>query len=172
MKTIFLTLTFAFGFLFANAQFPATTFPVGWEGNWKGTLDWLRPSGEPMQVYHELQIESNFSQDTVLFTIIYGEDKSDVRQYKMIKQSDHWVMDEQNSILIQCWFVGNRLVNLFEVETSMLFVQYELNDIELTVEMFTFSTASPWVTGGSSNDVPAVTSYPLKAVSRAVLRLD
>lgn len=70
MKTILLSLTFAFVFLSVNAQFPATSFPVGWEGNWKGTLDWLRPSGEPMQVYHELQIESNFSQDTVVFTII------------------------------------------------------------------------------------------------------
>ncbi len=172
MKRFFILLSLLFFVIFANAQFPASTFPSAWEGTWVGTLDLLSQSGEPIQVYNELRIKSNCTQDTVEFTIIHGSDSSDVRSYVMIKQvppATGWVLDELDGITIQSYFIGNRLVNLFEVQQTVLFVSYDMRDREMFVDMYSFDKSQPAVSGGSSEEVPAVTSYPLKAYTRSTL---
>lgn len=158
--------------LMTKAQFPETRFPAAWEGTWTGMLDLMQSNQSPMQVYNELRIEANATADTVEFTIVYGTDSSDIRSYRMLRNDSlqgGWVLDELDGILIQCAFVGDKLVNLFQVQNTMLFVSYQMLDRELLVEMFSFSFENPLTSGGSSDEVPEVLSYPLQAVTRTVL---
>jgi len=163
---LFLIVSFA-----AQAQWPENSFPKNWEGSWEGRVEYITTLGINMDVYSALHVQSNTSDDTVSFTIVYGEDSADIREYQMIKGEEdyEWILDEQNGIEIQSYFIGNQLVNLFEVQGTLIMAIYELKEKEILVQMYAFDASDKFESGLGTQESPAVNSYYITSYSRSIL---
>ncbi len=149
------------------------TFPDDWEGEWVGEL--LIYSGNSIQqkVEMELHILPIDSSDSYAFTIIYGLDKEKGKRPYEIFAVDtikgHYKVDEKNSIVLDEYLFGNKMVSRFEVMGNMLLSSYERTAQGILFEIFSGSTKTPTKTGGTSDDIPEVKSYPIKIRQYAVL---
>ncbi len=168
---IFLFAVLLATFVSTKAQWPENNFPKGWEGSWEGRVEYTTTLGMSMDVYTALHIYSTASDDTVNFTIVYGEDSTDIREYRMIKGEEdyEWILDEQNGIEIQSYFIGNQLVNLFDVQGTLLMAIYELREKEVLMQMFAFDSKDPLKSGLGTKESPLVNSYYLLSYSRAIM---
>ncbi|MBN2728389.1 MAG: hypothetical protein JXR53_04115 [Bacteroidales bacterium] len=163
---LFLIVSFA-----AQAQWPENSFPKNWEGSWEGRVEYTTTLGMNMDVYSALHVQSSTSDDTVSFTIVYGEDSADIREYQMIKGEEdyEWILDEQNGIEIQSYFIGNQLVNLFEVQGTLIMAMYELKEKEVLMQMFAYDSKELFESGLGTEESPEVNSYYLLSYSRAIM---
>jgi len=167
-------LTFAFLLITCiatQAQWPENTFPKDWEGSWEGRVEYTTTMGMNMDVYTALHIYSNASDDTINFTIVYGDDSTDIREYRMIRGEEdyEWILDEQNGIEIQSYFIGNQLVDLFEVQGTLIMAIYELKEKEVLMQMFAFDSKDLFESGLGTQESPTVNSYYLLSYSRAIM---
>jgi hypothetical protein len=113
MKLIMLILS-CFVSMVVNSQ--SNSFPGSWAGNWKGELNWYKTgTAEPKKVNMELRIRAIHtpgSADTWTWQIIYGSETEDNRPYKLVQKDTtgiHWVIDEDNGIVLDQYWVGNKL---------------------------------------------------------------
>ncbi len=160
-----------FTIISAKAQWPENNFPQGWEGSWEGRVEYTTTLGISMDVYSALHVQSTMSDDTVNFTIVYGEDSTDIRDYQLIKSKEdyEWVLDEQNGIVLQSYFIGNQLVNLFEVQGTLIMAIYELKEKEVLMQMYAFDATDKYESGLDTKESPIVNSFYLKSYSRSIL---
>ena len=157
-----------------NAQ-SQISFPKSFVGNWSGTLE-LSPVAKPSQTVNmELRIQP--SKDTAghyTWNLIYGAPGTDNRPY-ILKPVDtargHWVIDELNGIVLDEYFIKDRLVGVFTVQQSTIVSSYTLNpDGQMEVEFITF-LAKPLVTTGKGDESsPSVDSYEIRSIQKAILK--
>lgn len=168
---IFLFTIFLIASFVAQAQWPENSFPKNWEGSWEGRVEYTTTLGINMDTYSALHVQSTISDDTVNFTIVYGDDSTDIREYQMIKGEEdyEWLLDEQNGIEIQSYFIGNQLVNLFEVQGTLIMAVYELKDKEILVQMYAFNVSNKFESGKGTKESPTVNSYDITSYSRSIL---
>lgn len=146
-------------------------FPQALMGKWKGTLTWFTTDKPAKTFVMRLNI---LPADSGRFTwqIIYGDDMNDNRSYTL-KQVDaakgHWIVDENNSIILDSYWIGNRFTGVFSVNNSTILDQYWIEQDGLHVEFISYETAAVSITGGTSNDIPPVSSYKIKSLQRGVL---
>lgn len=146
-------------------------FPQVFTGKWKGTLTWFTADKPAKTFVMRLNI---LPADSGHFTwqIIYGDDMNDNRPYTL-KQVDaakgHWIVDENNSIILDSYWIGNRFTGVFSVNNATILDQYWIAEDGLHVEFIAYETAAVSVTGGTSNDIPPVSSYKIKSMQRGVL---
>lgn len=154
-----------------QAQWPENSFPKGWEGSWEGRVEYITTMGMNMDIFTALHIYSTTSDDTVNFTIVYGEDSTDIRKYRIIKGNEdyEWILDEQNGIEIKSYFIGNQLVNLFDVQGTLIMAVYELKEKEVLLQMYAFDSKDQFKSGLDTKESPLVSSYYLLSYSRAIL---
>ena len=168
---------FSLIFLFISALFqnPAIAYPnklpAEWFGDWTGTL--IIPNAKAQQeVAMELHIHPIKGEQAYQWQIVYGAgDKKNVRNYKLIPQSDKpgvFVMDEVNGILLDCRLMGMVMFSQFKVGDVLLTTREELRDGKLFTEIITSRFGSPRITGdkGKENEVH---SYPLQSIQYATL---
>lgn len=90
--------------------------PAEWHGVWKGKRTNVvkigGPAEESVMELHIRPIEGK----AYTWRIIYGEgEKREVKDYVLKrgeKGPNHFVVDEQNGFLLDCWLVGGTLYNL------------------------------------------------------------
>lgn len=162
------------GFLFAQNEEP--TFPDDFVGDWAGELEIFNAEGKRMSVPMELLIQP-INDTSYTYTIIYGEDKvAGKRDYIIVRGADgphHWVCDEQNSILLDGYYLANVYQSVFTVGGT-----YLTSDVEHRGDHLLYSIRSgkevPVRTTGDTmhegEEVPAVNSFKVSGYQRAVLR--
>lgn len=135
--------------------------PKNWFGHYKGELTSVNLEGKETSFGMELIIKE-LTDTTYSFTIIYtGEGVKQERAYQLIsKGKGHFLMDENNGIILDMSYGKDRLVSFFEVKGSFLHVSYILEKKGIRFEL-TSSRASQ-KTGGTTNEgeeIPEVQSY-------------
>lgn len=142
-------------------------------GAWQGELLWYQIGKHtPQKVKMELQIQPTDTLNLYTWQLIYGKEEKDNRPY-LLKPvntaTGHWVIDEQNGIVLDGYWIGGRFNSAFTVLTSTIINNYWLEGEAMIVE-FTTITAKPIATtGAGTKEVPFVNSYAVKSYQKAIL---
>jgi hypothetical protein len=151
---------------------PVYSFPKDFTGNWKGSLNWF-PAGKEMQkVNMQLIVQPEAGTSQYSWQLIYGDSAKDNRPYHL-KAVDtargHWVVDENDGILLDGYWIGNRFISMFSVQGSTITALYWLEGESLHVEMISTRSEAVRESGKGSSDVPAVQSFPVRSYQKAIL---
>lgn len=149
----------------------AVAFPAAFTGVWKGQLEWYPADGVPRKVPMQLRItptDSGFYH----WQLQYGADGADVRAYALLPvdtAAGHWRIDERNSIVLDCWWKGNKLHSVFALNRTTLVATYWITNGNLHLEYLSFQQGASTLSGGAG-PIPAVESYKVLSRQQAVLR--
>ncbi len=156
----------------------ATAFPADWLGNWRGRARVTPAAGAPIEFTMGLDIATTATPGTFTWTIIYaGEAGTQTRPYtieSVAAKPNAFVIDEQNSILIDAIHLDGALYSSFEIQGTTINVVYRLNTSapegdEIVVELVSTVEANARESGGKEG-VPPVTSRAPVSLQRAVLK--
>ena len=155
-----------------HAQTSNINFPDDFFGNYKGVLDIHNAKGitkYPM----EFQLQPTDSLGHYQYTLIYGDgDNRQVRPYTLKainKDNGTYIIDENNGIILDEKVIENRMYTVFEVGGTLLttFITFEEN--QMLFEIVVIKVANKNSSGGTSEEIPEVFSYPITTVQRAIL---
>lgn len=149
-------------------------FPDSYFGHYKGDLVIRSDNGTqevPMQF-----ILGKTEQDGVYeYVLIYGKDatKKDERRYllKAIDSSKgRYQVDEQNGIVLDAYQQGSTLKSIFEVQGNLIVTTMNFTrDGFMGFEIIMVKHDNPTLTGGLSEEIPPVKSFPIKVMQTAFL---
>ena len=151
-------------------------FPSSWQGDWAGELLIFNADGMSKSLPMQLNIQAVEQSKNYSFTIVYGVgEEKDTRSY-MLKEVDaskgHYLIDEQNSIKIDAYLLGGKLVQRFEVMGNILETFIEKRGETMVWEIFSGKTNPVHLSGETVQDgdeIPLVKSYPMSVYQKAVL---
>ena len=121
----------------------------------------------------ELRIQPSDSIHKYTWHLIYGSVTQDNRPYFLLPKDSsgtHWVVDENNGIVLDQYWVGNKLCGMFTVMNSTIISKYWLEGEELVMEMLTIRAKPLTTTGNGTEESPAVDSYSVSGFQVARLR--
>ena len=133
-----------------------------WDGTYSGKLEIVSVKGKKTEVPMQLKIEK-VNDSLYNWTLIYGDSAQDVRPYQLKhKDENRFMMDENNGILLDVSLFENELISLFEVQGSILWVNYTL--LKKGIEMRITSSVNRQESGGTAGkedqeEIPVVGSY-------------
>lgn len=161
-------------FFIANSHAQQSSFPNDWVGNWKGELIWVKSGKtDTSRVPVQLRIHPADSINTFTWQIIYGNAGEDNRPY-LLKPVDpakgHWVVDEKNGILLDQFYIGNRLCGAFTVQQTTIINQYWIEGNRLLFEFLSTGAQPLRSSGNGTEDSPVVHSYKIASYQKAELR--
>jgi hypothetical protein len=166
-------------FISFSATCQSNTFPQSWVGNWKGELYWYKTGkAEPQKVNMELRIQPTDIPGTFTWQIIYGSVTEDNRPYTLIAKDStkiHWVIDENNGIVLDQYWIGNKFCGAFTVKNNTIVNNYWMeNDPQdsvnkLMVEFYSIGAKPITTTGKGTEESPSVDSYKIGSYQKAVL---
>jgi len=166
---IFLILTVLFQYQ-GNSQ--EGGFPGGWQGTWSGELLWYQQANaEPKRVPMQLRI--NRIDSALTWQLIYGEKEADNRPYTLVaidSTNGHWRIDENNGILIDMYWLGQRFSGSFTVGQVTIMNSYWLQGEKLMAEFFVLSAKPVSTTGKGIAESPIVNSYQVRGYQFAELK--
>lgn len=149
------------------------SFPKSWEGKWRGQLKWYKTgNAEPKEVNMELRIHATDRDSVWMWQIIYGDETKDNRPYFLVCKDSakvHWQINENNGIILDQFWVADKLSGAFTVQNSTIINNYWLEDDKLIVEFFSISAKPIASTGKGTNDSPTVDSFKVGSYQKAVL---
>lgn len=177
---IFLYLIFlmysTFGFAQSTNQLLTTSFPASWSGDWAGELQIFSSKGMTQSLPMQLNIQPVDNSDDYTFTIIYGLDIEKGTRSYILKTIDAskglYAIDEQNSIVIEAYLLGEKLVQRFEVMGNLLETFIEKRDDTLIWEIFSGKHEPASITGDTvqdGEDIPRVKTYPMGVYQKCIL---
>lgn len=146
------------------------TFPDDWVGKWGGPLQIFKGDSLQYQIPMELHLLPTDTLDRYTFIIIYDGNARDYAIEAVDKSRGLWVIDERNTIAIESYVLGNALVSQFGVQTTEILSSYQRVPGGIISEIFSTSTDTVSTTGGTSEQIPAVYTYPVTNRQRAMLR--
>ncbi len=159
-----------------DQQTDSVGFPETWVGDWIGALSIYNAKGLAQEIPMELQIHRTDSVDRFTWKIIYGEDKvAGARNYELVvkdREKGEYVVDELNSIALECYLIDNKLFSWYVVQDNLILVTNEVNGEEMQFEVIAGSQIPVSTTGGTSvedEEIPEVDTYPVNAFQRARL---
>ena len=170
-------LSFLIIFLFSSssifAQAPGISFPGSFIGKWKGKLQWI-VTGKPTQIFTmQLRVLPTDTAGIYTWQIIYGDKEQDNRPYQL-KAVDtskgHWIIDENNGIVLDNYVFKNCLKGAFTVMGNTIVNNYCIENDELTVEFSTIKLADKKSTGKGTDDSPYVDSYRISSYQVGILK--
>lgn len=150
------------------------TFPQNWIGNWKGELKWFKTGvKEPQTVVMELRIQPADSLNTYTWHLIYGLPTEDSRPYTLIAKDTakgHWIIDENNGIVLDQFWVADKFCGAFTVMNSTIISNYWVENDQLMIEFFSISAKPIITTGNGTENSPSVDSYKVGSYQKAILK--
>lgn len=170
MKSIFLSCCFFLSLLPVWGQM---NFSATFSGHWSGTLHWHQLGKEPQQVKMQLVVKPTDSAHVYTWQIRYGDGEADNRPYRMRAvdtAKGHWQLDEQNGILIDQYWLGNRLTSSFSVLGATIVYNYWREGETLVAESYHIRTKEPAISGSGTDESPRVESFKPGSFQRAVLK--
>ena len=167
---LFLSLINANGM--TQEKSPIHSFPKDFIGNWKGSLNWY-PAGKEMQTVNmQLNIQPEAEPSQYSWQLIYGDSTKDNRPYHLKpvdSASGHWVVDENNGILLDGYWIGNRYIDIFSVMGNTITSIHWLEGNAMHIEMISTKTTAARESGKGTEEIPAVQSFPVRSYQKAVL---
>lgn len=171
MKSIVVLLACFISF---SAPGQSKSFPQNWAGNWKGELEWYKTGKtEPQKVNMELRIQPTDIPGKYTWQIIYGSAAEDNRPYILQKRDTigtHWVIDENNGIVIDQFWVGNKFCGAFTVMGNTIVNSYWMENDKLVAEFYSLAGKPIASTGSGTEESPTVDSYRMNSYQKAVLQ--
>ncbi len=175
-----------FLFMIAFWQLPAAycqpstvSFPESWSGDWVGTLEIFNGKGKVNSVEMSLEIHKidTSREGRYTFGLIYGSKEKDWRPYEIVPVTPEkgvWKVDEKNSIAMESYLYGPKLLCWFVVQDSRILCTYEkVSDDTLIFEVISGSESPVSTTGNSKQgeeEIPEVKTFPCSVFQRAVLK--
>lgn len=154
-------------------------FPASWSGNWQGTLDIFNAKGKIQSVNMRLEIHKidSAGDGRYTFGLVYGSRQQDWRPYELVPVEPSkglWRVDEKNSIVMESYLYGPKLLCWFAVQGNRILCAYEKrSDNEMWFEVYSGSETPVSSTGNTRQGeeaIPEVKTYPFGVFQRAVLR--
>lgn len=174
-----LTAAICFTFSLVQAQTPSGDFPASWQGNWTGTLEIFNGKGKVQSVAMTVEIHQidTSKEGRYTFGLVYGSKEQDWRPYELVPvkpESGVWKVDEKNSIAMESYCYGPKLLCWFTVQGSRILCTYEKTDDQTMVfEVISGSETAVSTTGNTkqeTEDIPEVKTFPMSVFQRAVLK--
>lgn len=157
---------------FFISQISYSQLSEDWFGKYTGQLETVDINGIQMSYHMELNI-SRATDTSYHFVIVYGEDSTrQERKYMLYDNGmNHFVLDEQNGIILDMSMGFNRLYSVFEIQGSLLHIAYikEKKGIrfELTSSKVSFKTGN---TEENGEKTPLIISYKTANFQQADLK--
>lgn len=183
LQVISIIILLHFGAILKGQEVDIRKFPEEWLGVWKGELEIYSGQTLVQKVPMKMELLATDSSDIYIWALIYGQDESSGRRdYRLLpvdKSRGHWVIDEQNSILLDAYVYENQLVSNFSIidndpqKTTNLVSSYRLEGDKLVFEILVFTDDPIRKTGGmeiNADKIPLVYAYPMKRFQKAVLK--
>lgn len=180
MKTIIILISMLYAGITTAQTVPDTlTFPTSWQGDWTGTLDIFSGKGKIQSVEMHLEIHKidTSKEGRFTFGLIYGSREKDWRPYELAPVAPErgaWKVDEKNSIVMESYLYGPKLLCWFVVQGNRILCTYEkTGDNTLVFEVVSGSETAVSTTGNTKQgeeDIPEVKTYPFGVFQRAILR--
>ena len=148
-----------------------------WHGEWEGSLDIYNNQGLsqaiPMGIHHF----TTESTGIYGWHIVYGEDKVEgTRAYYLNtinEREGHYQVDEKNTIYLDSYMIGNKMISTFDVKGSLITSIYTLmKDGKMRFEIIYANTKKPNESGNKmyeGENIPLVYSYKTGAYQKALL---
>ncbi len=153
------------------------TFPDSWCGDWTGQLEIYGALGLLREIPMSLSIQPTDSADLYTWKLVYGSGpESSVRPYQLKvidRKSGQYVIDEQNTIVLQAYLLGGKLYNRFKVGDNLLLTTTEMVGDNLIFEVISGKDTPIKTTGGQMVDgeeIPPVDAYEIMVRQRAILK--
>lgn len=148
-------------------------FPRTFTGHWKGEVLWYRPAEKaPRKFAMQLVVQPADTPGHYTWQITYGDKGEDNRPY-LLKPVDtatgHWVVDERNGIVLDSYWLGNKLTSVFSLDKVTIASTHVVAGDQMTIEFTTTLTSPVSTTGHGTEDSPTVHSYAVKSYQKAVL---
>ena len=121
----------------------------------------------------ELRIQPTDITGTFTWQIIYGSATEDNRPYTLIAKDStktHWVIDENNGIVLDQYWVGSRFCGAFTVMGNTIVNNYWVENGKLMVEFYSIGAKPIATTGKGTKESPAVDSYKIGSYQKAILQ--
>ncbi|HAD14360.1 MAG TPA: hypothetical protein DCF33_18210 [Saprospirales bacterium] len=174
-------LTFLLINIFLQSQLSGqnAVFPESWSGDWKGTLEIYNGKGKVNSVEMTVEIHQidTSTQGRYTFGLIYGSKEKDWRPYELVPVAPEkgiWKVDEKNSIVMESYLYGPKLLCWFVVQGSRVLCTYEKTDEQTMVFQVISGTETAISSTGNTRqgeeDIPEVKTYPCSVFQRAVLK--
>lgn len=153
------------------------SFPESWEGIWTGELSIYNAKGLSQQLPMELHLlPIPDSVDLFTWTIIYGEDKEAGKRPYQLQVVDRekglYVVDELNSIALECYYLHNKLYSHYLVGDNRILITNEVEGDTMLFEVIAGKDEPVSITGGEivdEEEIPEVSTFPITVAQRAVL---
>jgi len=170
-KKYLLFLFFLLMVCFVSAQ-SNDGFPKSFIGNWKGKMKWMVSGKREQEFTMQLKIQAADSAGQYTWQIIYGDDNKDNRPY-ILKPIDiakgHWVIDENDGILLDSYVHGNAIHGAFTVQGNTIVDNYRVDKDSMFVEFFSIRLAEKKTSGKGTEDTPFVDSYKISSYQQGLL---
>lgn len=162
----------------AYGQSPTPAFPESWSGNWKGTLEIFNGKGKVNAVEMTVEIHKidTSKEGRYTFGLVYGSKEQDWRPYELVPVEPAkgvWKVDEKNSIAMESYLFGPKLLCWFTVQGSRILCTYEkTGDTTMVFEVVSGMETAVSTTGNTKQaeeDIPEVKTFPCSVFQRAVL---
>jgi hypothetical protein len=163
----------------AQAPADSLSFPESWAGDWVGTLDIFNAKGKAQSVAMQLEIHriDSSREGRYTFGMVYGSKAQDWRPYEIVPVAPErglWKVDEKNSIVMESYLLGPKLLCWFVVQGSRILCTYEKTDANtLIFEVMAGPEKAASSTGNTKQgeeDIPEVQTFPFAAFQRAILK--
>ena len=166
----FLVLLFILGSISAKAQ--DKVFPEDYFGIYKGDLEITNAKGK-QSIGMEFHLMATDSVDTYKYKIVYIFDgKRNDRNYTLKtinKEKGEFAVDENNGILLSAKYIDNTLYSVFEVQKNLLITTERFYDDKMIFEIVFSGKNLEEKSGGLSEEIPEVISYPVTVTQKATL---
>lgn len=158
-----------------KSQTDSLAFPFAWQGEWYGDLVISNGSGEIQRLPMILRLFP-LSDSSYTYSIVYGEDIPDNTRPYILIESDpskgRYEIDEGNGIILDDFFINNKLYSRFEVMGSLLLATLEKRDDHLIYEIISGPLLPIQTTGDTVVDgeqIPVVNNYGIHVQQQALL---
>ncbi len=152
-------------------------FPYNAIGYWEGSLEIFQDTGMVQKVPMALDIFEIGESNILAWHIIYNPGKmEDKRKYLLMeidKERGHYQIDEDNGIILDAYFLDNKLISSFSVSNSTLQTINTFFENQMVFEVIAGPQESINTTGNMKVEeevVPPVDSYKISTYQRAVLK--
>lgn len=153
-------------------------FPASWAGTWHGTLEIFNAKGlaQTVPMWVEIQKIDTSSTGRYTFGLVYGSKEQDWRPYELVPVAPEkgiWKVDEKNSIVMESYLCGPKLLCWFVVSNSRVLCTYEKRGDEMLFEVYSGVETPVSTTGNTKQgdeEIPEVKTYPFGVFQRAILK--
>jgi hypothetical protein len=147
-------------------------FPDSYLGLYQGNLIISSKNGQ-QTVPMEFHLQPTDSIGKYDYIIVYGEgENKQPRNYTLLEKDrsvGRYLLDENNGILLEAQVFFEKLYFIFEVSGTLITTYITFGDDQLIFEVVAAQTENKSSSGGQSEDIPEVNSYPVGVVQRAQL---